>query len=97
MQTLVIVRGLLKRPDGASLTKGQAFLVEYPNEEALGDRMQAVLGEVLTYQGLTVVADENKPKSLDNLEFWPMHNFRRIWLERRNLIKPYVKEEGPTQ
>jgi hypothetical protein len=97
MQTLVIVRGLLKRPDGPNLTKGQAFLIEHPNEEVLGERMQAVLGEVLTYQGLTIVADENKPKSLDNLEFWPMHNFRRIWLERKDLIRPYVEEKGSTQ
>jgi len=97
MQTLVIVRGLLKRPDGASLTKGQAFLVEHPNEEMLGERMKAVLEEVLTYQGLTIVSDENKPKSLDNLEFWPMHNFRRIWMERKALIRPYVEEKGPTQ
>lgn len=86
MDTLIIVKGRLKEPDGAEAFKVMKFSATHTTEEELFDFVNKIIIKLMNEQGMTIVKDETRPgRAIDNLQFWPMINFRCIDVEKIRL------------
>jgi hypothetical protein len=109
VDTFVKIKGILKRPiykvgpwytlwhlTPAETYKSMSFSVEHDNDAQLFTVVDKVMTDVIRNQGITIVSDEGKvAKKADNLEFWPMDNFKCIQVETKLLSAPPAV--GPAQ
>jgi hypothetical protein len=94
-QTLAAVKGRLKIPYGDLNVIGQAFVVQHNTPEELAEKLQAIMAECFQYGGLTIPIDEQQPKTITNIRFWPFDNFRYVWMEAKPLTTNLTGQEPP--
>jgi len=109
MDTFIRIKGILKQPiyeTGPWYTlwrlkpvetyKSMSFSASHKDDAELFSIIDKVMGTIMHNQGMSVVTDElMSTKKVDNLQFWPMHNFSHIEVETRLLSAPPV--EGMVQ
>lgn len=72
--------------------KSMKFSVTHSTNADLFAVIDGVMKQIFRDQGISVVKDENRTtKEVDNLQFWPMHNFSHIEVETHTLTAtPYT-------
>jgi hypothetical protein len=99
MDTLVRIYGVLKEPITAlgpwwklwplivvEREKSMKFSVTHNTNAELFPLINDIMNKVIQEKGISVVKDEGRSaKQVDNLEFWPMDNFRYVAVETRLL------------
>src|SRR5277367_6100418 len=97
MDTLIHIKGVLKEPITVygpwwrlfpvvrvERLKSMKFSVTHNTNEDLFPLVDKVMSKVMHDQGISVVKDESRStKQVDNLQFWPMHNFSHIEVETK--------------
>ena len=60
------------------------FSVTHNSNDELFPLIDKVMSDVMRNQGISTIKDEARStKQVDNIEFWPMHNFSHIVVETR--------------
>jgi hypothetical protein len=105
MDTLIKIKGILKTPITGSGPwwklwpkviledhKAMKFSVTHNKIEELFPLVDKVMSDVMRNQGISIIKDEGRStKQVDNIEFWPMHNFSHIEVETRLMsATPYT-------
>jgi hypothetical protein len=97
MDTLIKIKGMLKVPITGygpwwklwrevvlEDHKAMKFSVTHNSNEELFPLIDKVMSDVMRNQGISIIKDESRStKQVDNIEFWPMHNFTHIEVETR--------------
>jgi hypothetical protein len=105
MDTFVQIKGILKvpitrrgpwwrlwMPVVVEDHKAMKFSVTHNTNADLFPLIDKVMDTIFRHQGISIVKDESRTtKQVDNLQFWPMHNFTHIEVETHLLsATPYV-------
>ena len=105
MDTLIHIKGVLREPITAvgpwwklwpivvvEQFKSMKFSASHNTRADLFQAVNQVMMDIMKNQGISVIKDEGRStKDVDNLEFWPMHNFRCIQVEALTLnAAPYT-------
>src|SRR5271157_1192478 len=104
MDTLIKIKGILRTPvvlnprrwfwmpEISVKEKVMKFSITHNSNEELFPLIDKVMGDVMRNQGISIIKDESRStKQVDNIEFWPMHNFSHIVVETRLMgATPYA-------
>ena len=94
MDTLVILKGVLNdcvRDDEQPNMVYQKFIVRHDSPENLKLSIDQVLQEVFKIGGLTVVKDESKPATYDNLKLVYCTRLDRLEFETKEITGSYTE------
>jgi hypothetical protein len=97
MDTFIQIKGILKVPttrfgpwwklwklEVVEYYKVMKFSITHNTLEELFPVIDNVMQGIFRNQGISVVTDESRSsKQVDNIEFWPMHNFSHIVIETK--------------
>ena|SRR5208282_2707539 len=105
MDTLIKIKGILREPIKdvgpwwllwptviRERHKAMKFSVTHTTNEELFPLIDKVMTQIFQNQGISIILDESRStKQVDNIQFWPLHNFSHIEVETRLMsATPYT-------
>ena len=105
MDTLIQIKGILREPITAvgpwwklwpivvlEKHKAMKFSVTHNSQEDLFPLIDKVMVQIFNNQGISIILDEGRStKQVDNIQFWPLHNFSHIEVETKLMsATPYT-------
>jgi hypothetical protein len=106
MDTLIQIKGILRAPikvyelwwgffrvvSRVEKHKAMKFSVTHNRQEELFQVVDKVMADIFRNQGISIILDEGRStKQVDNIQFWPLHNFTHIEVETKMMsATPYT-------